>query len=175
MITGGGNSTTWQVTPPAPVTVAAAANVVPPATQLSFLGYGLDTPFRRGAANDFAAAGGPDLARSRIRQILGTACSTESSPGELLWRGDFGARLVQLRHRSNNVFLAKLAQHWVMDALAKWEPSTRVRTTAMLPDPSRRRSLNLRVGYDLVTTSPAGNRVAYPQQTLDVPLAPTAG
>lgn len=175
MITGGGNRTTWTLTVTPPATVASSAPVVSPATQLSFLGYGLATPFRRGSANDFAAAGGSDLVKSRLSQVIGTACSTPESAGELLWRGDFGTRLNLLRHRSNTAFLAKLAYHWVLEGIAKWEPNARGRGAGVIKNPAKPRELTLRIGYDVVSTNPAGNRVILPGETLDVPLAPTAG
>lgn len=175
MIAGGGNYTTWTLVVPAAAVAASSTTIVPPATQLSFLGYGLLTPFRRGSANDFAAAGGAALAKSRISQVLGTARSTKTTPGELPWRGDFGVQLTQLRHVTKNLFLGKMAQHFVMDALAQWEPTTRVSATIALPNPKKPRATLLRVSYDLVTSNPTGNRVALPGQSVDIPLAPTAG
>lgn len=175
MITGGGNVTTWALQPTPPAPAVSTAPVIPPATQLSFLGYGITTPFRRGAGNDFAAATGSDILKSRASQILGVGCSSKAQPGELLWRGEFGVRLRQLRHRTKTLFLSKMAQHYVMDAFARWEPNIRTSVAGAVPNPAKPRSLLLRVGYDIVTTSQPSNRVVLPGESLDVPIAPTAG
>lgn len=169
MIAGGGVYVGWTVTVPPSGPAPGTVPIVPPATQLSFLGYGLTTPFRRGMANDFAAAGGPDLVKSRISQIAGTAAGSSQDAGELPWRGEFGIRLKHLRHRSKTVFLEKKALHYVLSGLAQWEPCARVATVKILSAP-KSRALTIRVIYDIVTTNPAGNQVVTPGQTLDVPL-----
>jgi phage baseplate assembly protein W len=176
VITGGGNYSTWALNPTPPAVASAApAAVVPPATQLSFLGYGLVTPFRRGMANDFAAAGAENLVRSRVSQILGTQAGGKTDAGELAWRGEFGVRLNHLRHRTKTPMLEKMAQHYVMDAFARWEPCARVSSAKVLRAPSQPRTLTLRVVYDVVVTNPSGNPVIFPGQTLDVQINPTAG
>lgn len=176
MITGGGNRTTWalNLTPaatlPTPTTVT-----VPPATQLSFLGYGVTYPLARGGANDFAAAGGVDLVKARVRHILSVNAGRNGRPGEYPWRGEFGNRVGLLRHRTNNPVLGQMAQQYVIEALSLWEPCVRVAYATVRATPNDPRSLLLRVIYDIVTSNPAGNQVILPAQTLEVPLTASAG
>ena len=185
MITGGGNRTTWQLnlTPPA-LPASSSKPVIPPATQLSFLGYGILYPLTRGKGNDFASGGGAPLVKSRVKNILGTragvsstqgtAAVTGGGSGELPWRGEFGSRASLLRHKSNTRALGKFAQQYVLDALAAWEPCVRVAFATLAQAPSAPRVLGLRVLYDIVTTSPAGNQVVFPQQDAEVPLSASA-
>lgn len=89
-------------------------------------GLGLLTPFRRGPA-DFVSGQGPSLIRSMIGQILGTRASTDYSPGELPWRGDFGSLLHFLRHRPNTQATRELARVYTVEALGRWLPQVRVK------------------------------------------------
>lgn len=174
MISGGGSYTTWTLLATPPAAVASSAGVVvPPATQFSFLGYGLTTPFQRGTANDFASAAGAPLVKSRMSQIAGTTASSSRRPGELPWRGEFGMRLQALRLKSKTQMLEKRALHRVAQGLALWEPCVRVATTKLIPQPGQR-ALTIKVLYDILTTNPVGNQVAFPGQSLDVPLDPSA-
>lgn len=93
-------------------------------------GFGLDTPFRRGAS-DFVAVGGLDLINANIAQILGTRAGSEYSTGELPWRSDFGSLLHRLRHQNNNAVAAELAKQYVVDAIARWEPRIRIVATTI--------------------------------------------
>jgi hypothetical protein len=176
VISGGGNRSTWALNLttaavlPTPTTV-----VVPPATQLSFLGYGLLYPFQRGAGNDFVAAFGVDLVKARLKNILGTKAGTQGRAGELPWRGEFGCRAHLLRHRTKTTILGKMAQQYVLEAFAQWEPCARVAFATVKKTPTQPRNLTLRVVYDIVPTNPAGNQVVTPDQSLEVPLSASAG
>jgi phage baseplate assembly protein W len=175
IISGGGNRTTWTLNTVTPAVLPTPTTpVLPPATQLSFLGFGVLAPLQRGGANDFAAGGGVDLVRSRVRTIIGTKAGVGGRPGEFPWRPDFGSRLTLLRHQSNTAILGRMGQQYVLEALAKWEPCVRVAFATVLTTPSDPRALSLRIVYDIVATNPAGNRVALPQQTVEVPLSAKA-
>jgi len=52
-------------------------------TMLEFLGFGLVRPFQRDGRADFAAAGGEQLVRSAVGQVLGTVGAFELTLGEM--------------------------------------------------------------------------------------------
>jgi uncharacterized protein len=116
------------------------------------LGFGLTRPFRRDE-RDFAAAGGEQLIRSAVGQILGTIASSEGSTGEVPWRPEMGSLLPILCHRRNGPVLQELARVYVVEALARWEPRVVVRAVAIeangAGDPS---VLAIRVRYDIATS-----------------------
>jgi hypothetical protein len=84
----------------------------------------LAVPLRRGASGDFALADSDDEAlRSKVIQVLGTACaSAHGGGGELPWRGDFGCSVHVLRHSRNDVITGELARVYVRDAFRRWIP-----------------------------------------------------
>jgi len=135
------------------------------------LGFGLLRPFRRDGKSDFAAAGGEQLVRSSVGQILGTRAESEVSEGELPWRPEFGSKLYLLRHQKNDAVLQELARVYVVDALQRWEPRVRVKTVQA----SRERqegedALVVTVRYSLIDRNVPGNQVFTPdiQQTVVV-------
>jgi len=130
------------------------------------LGYGLIHPFRFDGKEDFLAAGGVELVRSSVKQILGTFSgegARSTARGELRWRTDFGSPLHALRHRPNNAWTRELARTWVIEKLGKWEP--RVRVTAVTfeqrdSDAGRKRNVMLiHLQYDIAATSRPGSAV----------------
>lgn len=99
---------------------------------LAYLGKGILRPFRRDEKNDFANAGGLDLVKACVAQILGMDGASPDNPmnqGELRWDPERGAQLRRLRHHANNDLLQAMARTFVVDALARWEPRVRVRGT----------------------------------------------
>lgn len=58
----------------------------------TILGFGPISPFRRDKKSDFAAAGGETLIRSAVQQVLGTACASDFTQGEIPWRTDYPER-----------------------------------------------------------------------------------
>lgn len=176
MVTGGGNYSTWALNPAAAVVVVPPRAPAPPrGRQTSTIGFGLLAPFRRAGATDFASGGGIEQIKSRITSILGAKRSSPTSRGELPWRGEFGSYMHRLRHKSKTSLLQKLARQYAMDALAQWEPSVRVRSVTLVSTPNARRTLALRVSFDVVDVNPTGNRTILPGQTVDVPLSAAAG
>jgi hypothetical protein len=125
-----------------------------------FLGFGLTRPFQRDLRSDFAAAGGEQLVRSAVGQILGTVGSSAVTQGELPWRTDFGSLLHVLRHQRNDNVLQELARVYVVDALKRWEPRvvvTLVQTTREQHDGENVLSLQLR--YNVISANTPGNNV----------------
>lgn len=125
-----------------------------------FLGFGLLRPLRRDQKADFAAAGGEQLIRSAVGQILGTIGSSEATPGELPWRTEFGSLLYRLRHQKNDHVLQELARVYIVDALKRWEP--RIAVTAVTVGREQHDGDNvlaIRLRYDVISTNTPGNNV----------------
>jgi len=125
------------------------------------LGFGLLRPLRRDQKADFAAAGGEQLIRSAVGQILGTIGSSDNTPGELPWRTDFGSLLHVLRHQRNDTILQELARVYVVDALKRWEPRvvvTSVQATREQQD--GKNVLAIRLRYNIISSNTPGNNVA---------------
>jgi len=126
----------------------------------AFLGFGLIRPFQRDLRSDFAAAGGEQLIRSAVGQILGTVGASDYTEGEVPWRTDFGSLLHVLRHQRNDHVLQELARVYVVEALTRWEP--RVTVTAVQVTREQREGENvlaIRVRYDVISTNTPGNKV----------------
>lgn len=138
---------------------------------LEFLGFGLLRPLRRDQKADFAAGSGEQLIRSAVGQILGTIGASDSTPGELPWRTEFGSLLYRLRHQKNDSVLQELARVYVVDALKRWEP--RIVVTATTVQREKYNSENLLaigVVYSVISLNTPGNNVVAPhiQQTVRI-------
>ena len=121
---------------------------------LEFLGFGLVRPFRRDGRADFLAAGGEQMIRSAVGQILGTVGASEMTQGEIPWRTEFGSLLSRLRHQKNDSVLQELARVYVVDALKRWEP--RIVVTAVTVRRAQHDGENvlaIRIRYDVVSTN----------------------
>jgi phage baseplate assembly protein W len=81
-----------------------------------FLGKGMAFPLRVNERGGIAAASQQEKVRQSILVILGT------QHGERVMRPKFGANLRSLVFAPNNRATANLAQHYVEEALATWEP-----------------------------------------------------
>jgi len=137
---------------------------------LEHLGYGLVAPFRRDKKRDFAAAGGEELVRSSVMQVLGTVGASDFTQGEIPWRTEMGSLLSLLRHKKNDIILRELARVYVRDALRRWEP--RIVVTGMdiqRLDPDGNK-LSIRLRYQVIQHNVSGNRVLLGplEQTVEV-------
>lgn len=124
----------------------------------AFLGRGIIRPFRRDAKNDFANASGRALVAACAGQILGTRARGPKASGELRWRGAFGSRLYQLRHKPINTTTRELARHYAREDLARWEPRLVVVTVDLIGD-QQRRLIQVSLGIDVIDRNVPGNRV----------------
>jgi len=124
------------------------------------LGFGLLRPFRRDQKADFAAAGGEQLIRSAVGQILGTVGSSDFTQGELPWRTSLGSLLHLLRHQKNDRVLQELARVYIVDALKRWEPRVVVTAVQIAREQHDGENvLAIRIRYDVVSTNVPGNNV----------------
>lgn len=125
-----------------------------------FLGFGLLRPFQRDQKADFAAAGGEQLIRSAVGQILGTVGSSDFTQGELPWRANFGSLLHLLRHQKNGFILQELARVYVVDALKRWEPRVVVSSVQVARESQHGEDvLAISLRYDVVSSNTSGDNV----------------
>ena len=90
-----------------------------------------------------------------VRIILGT------TPGERLMRPDFGCRLGELVFSPNSHRTASLAEHYVREALTRWEPRVilkEVKARLSAEDPGR---VDIGIHYELRSVNTFFNMV-YP-------------
>jgi Bacteriophage baseplate protein W len=152
---------------------ATAAQGVSLGQGLEFLGFGLLTPFGRGAS-DFHNGGGLAHLQSMIGQVLVTMAGSDFTEGELPWRSDFGSLLHFLRHKQNTEVTAELARVYVGEALAKWIPQVilkDVRTEKREGTDGEENVLEIRLTYDVISINQPGNPVLAQSisQTIPVP------
>lgn len=136
-----------------------------PTTVDQVLGYGLLQPFRYDGKTDFAAAGGVELVRSSVEQIVQTMCDDEGSGagGELLWDTEFGARMEGLRHRQMNAATKEMGRAWLIEGITRYEARVRIRELDFdVKDDGTGRKRNvllISLKYDIVANPRAGNAV----------------
>lgn len=132
-----------------------------------FLGYGLATPFRRGAS-DFASNGGFEHVRSCVSQILGTDGASGVASGEIPWKPGFGSRFYLLKHRKGDL-LRELARVYAREALARHEPRVRVTDIVGEFDESTR-SFRTVLYFNLIDKNTPGNKVILADQRVEIDL-----
>lgn len=156
-----GATQTYQLVPVV-TPVPTPPGLAPAASLPAFLGYGLVTPFRRGA-NDFDADGGAALVVSCVEELLGIKCDSPISRGELPWRTEFGSLLFRLRQHNDDALLQEMAKAYVQDAIKQWEPRVRVLAVTVTTPPGDLRTLLIKVGFTLISQTAPGNNVILPE------------
>lgn len=123
-------------------------------------GTGLKFPFtfevRSGGAS-ISTATSRDHAHihESIRQILGTRI------GERFMNPEFGSRLHELLFEGNTVILHGLIQHYVREALLRWEPRIDVTEVATVTNENDEHVIDVYISYTLIDTQVEGNLI-YP-------------
>jgi phage baseplate assembly protein W len=166
----------WLLQSPSSVVIPTEETVSPldrpiKVGKAAHLGYGLLRPFIRDAKNDFANDGGVELIKSSVGQILGTRAASEYAQGELEWDTEFGSLLYMLRHQKNDVALQALAQTYVADALARWEPRVILKDVSVAKKSTSDGGLNvlsISITYDIINANVAGNMVHLPDVTQEI-------
>ncbi|MBT8342169.1 MAG: GPW/gp25 family protein [Desulfatitalea sp.] len=127
-----------------------------------FLGKGLKYPFRfqsisGGAEVSAATTREHEHIRESILQILGTR------PGERLMNPEFGSRLHDLVFEQNDEVLKGLVQHYVIDAIKKWEKRVVITRITFDDSPQNidRNLLQVRISYMIIQSQVEGSLV-YP-------------
>lgn len=123
------------------------------------------TPFRLDPRGDPTTAEGLRNLRAALRQVLGTRAASRGAAGELRWKPAFGSRLETLRHSGNDYALAALAEEFVLESVARWEPRIEVtRVEAM----SEGNVLRVRVTIRPRDSGP--DRRVIPEEVVEVTL-----
>lgn len=127
-------------------------------TENDFLGFGLTSPFRRGA-QDFATASDIDLVRSSIRTILGATCASETTQGEIPFNQALGTLTPFLRHENmDDPAIEDLARFYVVDALRRNEPRIKIKEVRFIRN-RKTYTFMIRIRFDLIDRNVPGNRV----------------
>jgi uncharacterized protein len=118
------------------------------------LGKGFAFPLRTTPRGGLAASGQDQKIRESIQIILGTEV------GERVMRPDFGSHLKSLVFAPNTLATASLAQHYVEEALTRWEPRITLEDVAVRNDGANC-TLVIDIRYRLTATFERQNLV-YP-------------
>lgn len=140
------------------------------------LGYGIIRPFQRDEKNDFANAGGVELVKSCVGQILGMRGSNLKLQGELDWDPQRGSLLWLLRQKGNDTVLGQLGRLYVIDCLKRYEPRVAVRSVRVSREAGPNGPDNvllILLKYDVLAAPGPGNQVLFPNvdQTVTLPQA----
>lgn len=130
-------------------------------TLLSFLGFGLITPFERGG-NDFKAAGGIELVKAAVRQVLFTRGESPISTGEIPWRPDFGTPLDLLRFQPNDEILREIAFLSMARSIDLHEPRVRLVDVEI---EQKDTTFTMRMSFDTITKNVSENEVLIEDKT----------
>jgi phage baseplate assembly protein W len=120
-----------------------------------FLGAGIAFPLDKDPAGLITMKSLEDQVSQSIQLILRTA------KGERVMHPDFGAGLNRLVFEPLNQATISLAQHYVKDALVRFEPRVEVLNVSIRVDPQLQDQLLINVEYRLRTTDATFNLV-YP-------------
>jgi len=90
-----------------------------------------------------------------IRIILNT------TPGERLMRPDFGCMINEMVFAPNRPQSVTQAEHYVREAIIKWEPRVILKEVKGEPDPDNETVVNIRIHYEIRSVNTFFNMV-YP-------------
>jgi phage baseplate assembly protein W len=111
-----------------------------------FIGAGLAFPVGVDARGRFALARGANDIEQAIRIILLTP------KGQRVMRPTFGCQIHDLVFAPNDATTAGLAEYYVREALAMWEPRIRLRSILVTPDPELPERLMISIDYEIKST-----------------------
>jgi len=111
-----------------------------------FLGSGLAFPFGVDARGRIALAHRERDIEQAIRIILLTP------KGQRVMRPEFGCQIHELVFAPNDSTTAGLAEYYVREALAMWEPRIEVISAAVAPDSLEQERLLIDIRYEIKAT-----------------------
>ncbi|MGB0640987.1 MAG: GPW/gp25 family protein [Myxococcota bacterium] len=114
-------------------------------SQKEFLGRGWAFPFRFDSATGRV---GFSEFEENIRQCITIILATR--PGERQMLPDFGCRIHELLFSPNTSTTSLIAEGYVREALAKWEPRVECEQVSAQPDPSG--AIRVEVVYRIIAT-----------------------
>jgi uncharacterized protein len=120
-----------------------------------FLGRGWRFPVAINLTGGISASAYEENIRESIFIILGTA------PGERVKRPEFGCQIHDLMFAPNNHVTAALAEHYVEEALLKFEPRIEEVEVTSSPSADEPNRLDIRIAYTVAEINEERNLV-YP-------------
>lgn len=90
-----------------------------------------------------------------LRVILST------TPGERIMRPDFGCAINEIVFTPNTPKTVALAEHYVKEAIIKWEPRVILKEVKGVPDPLNPVAINIEIKYEIRSVNTFFNMV-YP-------------
>lgn len=115
-------------------------------TNPDFVGAGLAFPVGVDARGRVALARGANDIEQAIRIILLTP------KGQRVMRPTFGCQIHDLIFAPNDATTAGLAEYYVREALAMWEPRIKIRSVVAGPDPEIPERLMISIDYEIKAT-----------------------
>jgi phage baseplate assembly protein W len=121
----------------------------------NILGKGWAFPVAPDVSGAPGMSGYEKSVQESILLILGT------TPGERLMRPDFGCRINEIVFAPNSHRSVSLAEHYIREALVRWEPRIIVGDVKGEADPSDPVRVNIRIQYEIRSVNTFFNMV-YP-------------
>lgn len=121
----------------------------------NILGSGWAFPVRTDVHGGIASASYEKSVEESIRIILGT------TPGERVMRPDFGCKINDIVFAPNSSKTVSLAEHYIEEALIKWEPRIILKSVSGSQDDGNPGLINIRIDYEIRSVNTFFNMV-YP-------------
>jgi phage baseplate assembly protein W len=121
----------------------------------NILGQGWAFPVGPNVSGEVGMAAYEKSVEQAIRIILGT------TPGERLMRPDFGCRINELVFAPNVRRTLSLAEHYVREALVRWEPRVIVKDVRAEAEEANPAAANIQIYYEIRSVNTFFNMV-YP-------------
>jgi len=121
----------------------------------NLLGKGWASPISPGVNGGIKFSQYEKSIEESIRTILNT------TPGERLMRPDFGCMINEMVFSPNRPQSIAQAEHYVREAIIKWEPRVILKDVKGSPDPSEETMVNIEIHYEIRSVNTFFNMV-YP-------------
>lgn len=121
----------------------------------NILGSGWAFPVRTDVQGNIASSSYEKSVEESIRIILGT------TPGERVMRPDFGCKINDIVFAPDSSKTVSLAEHYIEEALVKWEPRIILKSVSGLQDEDNPGLINIHIDYEIRSVNTFFNMV-YP-------------
>lgn len=121
----------------------------------NILGCGWAFPVRMDVHGNIASSSYEKSVEESIRIILGT------TPGERVMRPDFGCKINDLVFAPDSSKTVSLAEHYIEEALVKWEPRIILKSVSGLQDEDNAGLIHIHIDYEIRSVNTFFNMV-YP-------------
>jgi len=120
-----------------------------------FIGRGFSFPLQLDPRGRLSLTNGESEIAQAIKIIL------ETAPGERMMRPEFGCRIHELVFAPNNASTRALAEHYIRQALDRWEPRINIKAIEITTDRDRDGVLQIEIKYQVKDTY-AERSIVYP-------------